>query len=195
MINKRTNTTTTGLDWNEMLGLLFQLKRDEKYREYILIAIGSYLGLRIGDILNLRWEDVYNKEELLVKETKTGKNRLLTINIALQEVIKFVVIELSKQFKFKISDYIFINKFGNKISVQYINRILNRTFIEYKIKVNNGSSHALRKTFGKRVWEIDKKSERSLVYLSQIFNHSNIQITRRYIGIVQEDIKNIYLSL
>jgi hypothetical protein len=32
-------------------------------------------------------------------------------------------------------------------------------------------------------------------YLAQIFNHSSTSITRRYIGIVEEDIRNIYLNL
>jgi integrase len=67
---------------------------------------------------------------------------------------------------------------------------LNRTTV-----LNITGFYTLRKTFGKRVWEMDGQSERSLVYLSQIFNHSNVGITRRYIGIVQEDIRNIYLNL
>jgi len=57
------------------------------------------------------------------------------------------------------------------------------------------SSHSLRKSFGRRVWENDGESERSLIYLSEIFNHSSIQMTRIYLGIRQEELNEVYLSL
>lgn len=97
--------------------------------------------------------------------------------------------------KFSIQHHLFVNRKGEKVSIQYINRLLKKTFSDYGVKTQNASTHTLRKTFGKRVWEMDGKSERSLIYLSQIFNHSSVSITRRYIGIVEEDIRNIYLSL
>jgi len=46
----------SGLDWNVMLGLLTQLKKDKKWQDYPLICIGSYLGLRASDLLNLKWD-------------------------------------------------------------------------------------------------------------------------------------------
>ena len=91
--------------------------------------------------------------------------------------------------------YLFANRNGEKVSIQYINRLLKKTFSDFGVRTQNASTHTLRKTFGKRVWEMDGKSERSLIYLSQIFNHSSIGITRRYIGIVQEDIRDIYMKL
>jgi len=39
------------------------------------------------------------------------------------------------------------------------------------------------------------KSEDSLIVLSEMFCHSNMAITRRYLGIRQQQIDNIYMSL
>jgi integrase len=192
---KNSKTTTSGIEWNTMLGLLHQLKKDKKYKEYLLIGTGSFLGLRAKDLLSLRWADIFEKEEIILQEHKTGKKRKITINPTLQDILHNVYMELSKNANFSCSNYLFTNKAGNPVSIQYTNKLLHKTFDNYNIKIINGSSHSLRKTFGRRVWEKDNKSERSLIYLSQIFNHSSTEITRRYIGIVNEDIKNIYLSL
>lgn len=195
MSAKHSYTTCSGLDWNLMLGLLVQLKKSGRNLEYLLIGMGAYLGLRASDLLCLRWSDVLNREEVVITEKKTGKVRTISINSSLNEIMTFVVNEQLRQGEFNLDTYLFANRKGDKISIQYINRLLKKTFKEYGVKTQNPSTHTLRKTFGKRVWEMDEKSERSLIYLSQIFNHSSVSITRRYIGIVQEDINNIYLNL
>jgi len=195
MSKLNSNTTTNGLDWNQMLGLLSRLKKDKRNFEFLLIATGSYFGLRAKDLLNLKWKDIQNTDTLTVVESKTKKTRLITINPNLKEVFDFCQNQQIKSGCFSVENYLFPNKSGKSISIQYINRILHRIFEKYNVKVQNGSTHTLRKTFGKRVWEVDDKSERSLIYLSEIFNHSSIQITKRYIGITQQDINNIYLSI
>jgi site-specific recombinase XerD len=195
MSQKRSTTTCSGIEWNTLLGLLVQLKRAKRNKEFLLIGMGSYLGLRASDLLNLRWSDVLNKQQFTLAESKTGKIRHLSINSSLSDIITFVSEELHRQDKFEINAYLFSNRNGEQVSLQYINRQLKKTFSDFGVKTQNASTHTLRKTFGKRVWEMDGKSERSLIYLSQIFNHSSISITRRYIGIVQEDIRDIYLRM
>ena len=192
---KETVTTCSGIEWNSLLGLLVRLKKEKRNREYLLIGTGVYLGLRASDLLNLRWSDLMDKDEVAITEKKTGKPRYITINISLKDILSYVSIEQAKHGIFNMDGYLFANRYGDKMSIQYINRLLKKTFSDYGVKTQNASTHTLRKTFGKRVWEMDGKSERSLIYLSQIFNHSSIGITRRYIGIVQEDIRDIYMKL
>ena len=48
---------------------------------------------------------------------------------------------------------------------------------------------------GRRVWENDNQSERALVYLMELFNHSSLAITKRYLGIRQEELDDIYMNL
>jgi integrase len=190
-----TTRTTSGMEWNEMIGLVTRLERDQKYLPCLLIATGSFLGLRAGDLLSLKWNDIMNVDALEISEGKTGKKRRLTINPFLKEILQRISKKQGKYQPFQLDEPILKNRWGKQFSIQYANRLLHKTLSEYKVKVNNASTHTLRKTFGKRVWEMDGKSERALIYLSQIFNHSSIQITRRYIGIVEENISNIYLNL
>ena len=81
------------------------------------------------------------------------------------------------------------------ISVVAANKRIKKVFSEYDIKCKNPSSHTLRKTFGLRVYEVYNRCEDALILLSQIFNHKDISVTRRYIGITERRIKNAYLSL
>lgn len=190
-----TSAICSGIEWNSMLGLLVRLKKAKRNKEYLLIGTGAYLGLRASDLLNLRWSDLMDKDEITITEKKTSKNRHITINTSLKDILSYASEELAKQGKFNMDTYIFVNRNGEQVSIQYINRLLKKTFSDFGIKTQNASTHTLRKTFAKRVWEMDGKSERSLIYLSQMFNHSSISITRRYIGIVQKDIRDIYLNL
>lgn len=192
---KNTKTTTSGLDWNSMHGLLVRLKRDNRYREYLLITTGCYFGLRISDLLNLKFIDVINKDEFTITERKTNKVRKITINPFVKESIDYVAEQKKRNGVFEIDGYLFANRLDKKITVQFTNVMLHQTFKDYNVRIQNGSSHSLRKTFGKRVWENDNKSERALIYLSEIFSHSSIGTTKRYIGVTERQIADVYLKL
>lgn len=183
-------TTTSGMDWNSMIGLTDRLKRDGHHRDYLLITMGSYFGLRISDLLSIKWKDVFEKDELIIVESKTRKSRKITINDKVKEAIRHCSSESIDQ-----NQFIFANRWGGVLSVSYINRRLKVIFAKYSVRVQNPSSHTLRKTFGKRIYEMDGESDRALIYLSDIFGHSSTAITRRYIGITQELIKGVYLNL
>ena len=188
-------TTTSGMDWNTMIGLTDRLKRDGLDRDYLLITMGCYFGLRISDLLSVKWSDVLEKEELVIIESKTKKRRVITINPRVKEVIVHCYTNIQDNNSHWRGEYVLANQWGGKISVSYINRRLKVIFKKYNVKVQNPSSHTLRKSFGRRIWEMDNQSERSLIYLSEIFNHSSTTVTRRYIGITEEKIADVYMNL
>lgn len=205
MAKKGISTEASPMSWDDFQNLTgrmsfdgeqkisSKLKREQHYKFLLLISFGCYFGLRIGDLLKLKWVDVYEKSQISIKEQKTQKLREITVNKTLAKLIKRYKQELNVT---DLDTYIFTNNTGAKIlSIQYINRQLKAIFKEYKIKVKNPSSHTLRKSFGLRVFEINYKSDEALITLSHIFNHSNTSITRRYIGLEAEKIKDVYLSL
>ena len=205
MAKKGISTETSPMSWNDFLNLTSRMTNDIdtskqsdgkkilQSRFLLFISIGCYCGLRASDLLVLKWNDLLDKKQLEVTEKKTGKQRKITLNENLLCIVK-------KQYQLilpaKSNELIFCNRDGSKsFSIQYVNRKLKDFFIEYKIKVNNPSTHTLRKTFGRRVYEMNYKSEDALITLSHIFNHASIAITRRYIGLQNEKIRDVYLSL
>ena len=194
MAQKKVKTECSGLEWSQFLVLIDRLKKDKNYRFLLFIGIGSYAGLRCGDILSLRWQDIVGKSEIIINENKTGKSRTITINQSLVEIINHCY-QIQAKIDTNLHDFIFCNRTGSKLSIQYINRQLDKLFHKYHIKAQNYSSHILRKTFGRRCYEMHGKSPESLVLLNEIFGHSSISITRSYIGLSQEKIQNVYISL
>ena len=52
-----------------------------------------------------------------------------------------------------------------------------------------------RKSFGRRVWENNERSERGLIMLNEILNHTSIKTTKIYLGIRDKEIQDIYQNL
>ncbi len=194
MALKGQSTKASFLEWDTMLVLLQKLERDNQFKFQLIFAVGCYTGLRIGDILKLRWENVYNCNALELVEGKTKKIRKIKLNPALVEIINRL------HDKMKIEDdhqLLFINKTQTKaFNIQYVNRRLKEIAKQYlptsKISI---SSHLFRKTLGRHVWELNDYSEKSLLLLGELFNHSSIKITKIYLGIKEEEIGDVYLNL
>ena len=114
---------------------------------YIIVSI--YTGLRISDVLRLKWSDLM-KEDLVIKEKKTKKLRTIKINSTIHSVLS----------KFNLNgedDFIFKSQKGSVFSIQQINRVLKEIF-RTESKHLNISSHSLRKSFGRRVYENNNES-------------------------------------
>ena len=187
---KYSTTTADYLVWSDAMNLIRKLAKDGNYKISLLIAIGCFTGLRISDILALRWHQILQTEEFTIIEKKTGKKRVLRLNQQLQKHIQ----ECYKHIQ-PISErsHILVSQKGTIFTVQRINVILKEIKKRYRLKVKNFSCHSLRKTFGRQVYNMNSEnSELALVKLMELFNHSSIAITKRYLGLRQEEILETY---
>ena len=190
MSAKFSKTTADFLEWNQAMNLIRNLFNDKNYRMSLLISFGAFWGLRITDILSLKWEQVYNLDEFNLVEHKTKKTREIKINSQLKSHIQDCYEKIKPS---TLNDYIFTSQKGSVFSIQRINVILKGLKIKYNLKIKNFSSHSLKKCFGREIFNRSgSNAELSLVKLSQIFNHSNPAITRRYLGIAKEELMQTY---
>lgn len=193
-------TETAPLKWQEAQTLLKLLKADDKHETRLMFALGFYTGLRISDILRLKWGVITAEREFTVQEKKTGKSRRIQINPDLAQIIK----EARKYFTERggipgAGEFLFTSKkgpaIGQPLTVMGANLRIRQTLEEYGFKTLNPSSHCLRKTFARRVYEANGQTEDALILLSQILNHTGPAMTRRYIGLTREVVADAYLSL
>ena len=187
---KYSTTTADYLVWSDAMNLIRKLAKDGNYKMSLLIALGCFTGLRISDILALRWSQILYTEEFTIIEKKTGKQRTLRLNPQLQKHIQ----ECYEQIKpIGIKAPILVSQKGTVFTVQAINRILKEIKKKYRLKIKNFSCHSLRKTFGRQVYTMNgDNSELALVKLMELFNHSSVSITKRYLGLRQEEILQTY---
>jgi integrase len=187
---KYSNTTADFLSWDQNLNLIRKLYNDGDYKMSLLISTGSFWGLRISDILKLRWQDILDKERIILVEGKTQKSREIKVNQQLQHHIK----ECYQQIKpFSDSRLIFISQKGTVFTIQRVNVIFKSIKSRYNLKVANYSTHSMRKTFGREVFsQSGTNAELSLMKLSQLFNHSSVMVTRRYLGITRDELLQTY---
>ena len=131
-----------------------------------------------------------NKEaKFILIEKRTGKRREVKINREFHKHIKDCYQALTIQ----NMDELCFNSGRNKAnSIQWINLILKELKYRYNLKVNHFSTHSLRKTFGRKVFESSDNAELALVKLMELFNHSSVSITKRYLGLRQEVILETY---
>lgn len=190
-MSKETRRQTSDyLDYDMALnrGLKLLKSQDKKFKLGFLIVLGINVGLRISDILKLRHGD-FQGDTIKLHEKKTGKFREIKINQHVRDAYEIYKTKVRIQSQ---EDFLFLSKVTKVYSVRHINRELKKVF---DIKGRAVSTHSLRKTFGRRVWENDGCSERALVLLSLVYNHSSTQVTRTYLSIQREELLDVYDSL
>lgn len=187
---KYSSTTADYLQWSEAMNLIRKLAKDSNCKMSLLIATGCFTGLRISDILSLRWNQILNVDEFSIIEHKTGKQRTIRINQQLKRHITNCYNQIQPV---GINAPILVSQKGTVYTIQRINIILKEIKAKYKLSVKNFSCHSLRKTFGRQVYNQNSdNAELALVKLMELFNHSNVAITKRYLGLRQEELLNTY---
>lgn len=161
-------------------------------RNYTMVVMDAYTLLRISNLLRLKWTDVYDEERqefrtrIYVTEGKTGKSR----EIALYPHVLGVLRQCYPRRK---GEYIFASnrKDGKAISRVQAWRIIHAAVIALRIP-GKIACHSLRKTWGYHAWTGNKVSP---VVIMEIYDHSNYEVTRRYLGVSQDDKDKAYLAM
>ena len=170
--------------------------KDEKpnLRNYALVVLGLNTALRISDLLHLRWNDLYDfeklcfRDHLLIKEQKTGKRNRIAINEKAREAMEMYFNERTPE----ADEFIFSKRTNpyKPLSRSQAYRIIkddaNHTTSEEAV-----SCHSLRKTFGYFAWQEGVQP----ALLMDVFNHSSYAITKRYLGIEQDEKDLVYLNI
>lgn len=163
-------------------------------RNYTLICLGMNSALRISDLLELCWKDVYHfskqqfLKHIIVTEHKTKKQTQIALNQSALEALKLYKDSI---LSIKPEQYLFPGKEENShLSRSQAFRVIKAAGKDLHFETDI-SCHSLRKTFGYHAW----KSGAQPVVLMNIYNHSSFQITKRYLGIDQDDKDQIFLDV
>ena len=178
------------LKFDEMRRTVKYLSDKGDKRFALLIALGCFTGLRIGDLLRIKYSDL-QRDCFFINEKKTNKLREIVINPELRTIITNCVPENI----YDKDKTIFSNIKGEALSTQGINARLKRIKKTLNIACENFSCHSLRKGFSRQIYEDMGCTENALIYLQKILGHSSTAITIIYLGLQREIIRNLYMNL
>lgn len=193
MAKKNQLTTADHLKYPEFERLVEALHKDKYYLWELYARLSFCTACRASDVLKFRWLDVLDLSETTVKEKKTQKARRISFNPSVKKKIHELWELLGSP---STGDYIFKSRnTGEPITIQYVNAKLKGFKDKYELDINHFSTHTFRKTFGRFVYDKMGHSAESLLLLNKILNHSNIQVTKTYIGITQDEISDIFNAI
>lgn len=149
--------------------------RERGERDVLLFLIGINTGLRVNDLVQLTVGDV-QEGVFSIWEGKTHKKREINVGMVRTEIDRLIEGKDS-------TSYLFPSQKGSgPISTTQAYRILNDA-ADLLGRTDIGT-HTMRKTFGYHHY----KKFKDVAILQEIFNHASPGVTRRYIGIRQDEI-------
>jgi len=156
--------------------------KNKEYRDYMLFFLGVNTGLRISDLIKLQVYEVKDrygiKNEVIIKEKKTGKTREIPVTEHVKkELWKYV-------FNMRSTDYLFQSKIKKNMHIKRHRAYMIMKDIQREFNLTNLGTHSLRKTFGYHFYNDTK----DIATLMLILNHSSEASTLKYIGIDKERI-------
>ena len=179
-------------DKNKLRQLAGHFLRRSQFRNHALIVLCVHTALRISDLLRLRWDDVYDersgafRSHIDITEKKTGKRKTIALN-------RQAVAALRLLYPSRRGAYIFANNRKDAAPISRVQawRIVKAAAEAVGLAGERVSPRSLRKSMGYHAW----KAGVSPVVLMDIYNHSSYEITRRYLGVAQDDRDKVYLNL
>lgn len=178
-MNKKTVALTTE-QYKEIVSTMqrgFTGCRPNKRIATALVLEGN-LGLRISDIVKLRPSDIVkdgDRYRLEVTEQKTGKSRVFTVPLVIQQYIE---------------NYCLRNGIGKKdlifpISERMVQKQL-KIVCDY-LGYEGISTHSFRKWYAT---EIYRSNGYDITLVQRLLQHSSAAVTQRYIGIEPQRIES-----
>lgn len=169
-------------------------------RNKLLFLIGINIGIRASDLRTLKWSFFYNEDRtfkygytIFPKKTK-NKPVKLYFNDTVKKAIENYVSEYPID---DLNSYLFASRKGNEpVCESSICRIIKNAATEAGIMQNIGS-HSMRKTWGFWRWHNanDNQKKSMLDMLMVCFNHSSPRVTAKYIGIMDDEIEEVFNSV
>ncbi len=164
-------------------------------RDYAMVSVALNTSLRISDLLRLKWQNVFDfkhqefRSYIDIEEQKTGKRNRIIMNKECRHALGALKDSLEDV---KEGDYIYKSRIGkNKPIVRSTAfKIIKKAGYDLNME-GVISCHSLRKTFGYQAW---KEGVQPALIMS-IYNHSSMEITKRYLSIDQDDKDEVFLKM
>ena len=158
------------------------------YRNKAMMETLYACGIRVSELCNIKLSDIDFNEYTIKIFGKGSKERIVPINESSMEALKIYINDYRPfLLKTKVSDYVFINNFGNVISRVGFFKILKKLCKDAGIE-KDVSPHTLRHSFATHLLN----NGANLRVIQHLLGHSNITTTQIYSHLSNESLKEAY---
>ena len=163
------------------------LKEKGPPRNYLFFVLGINFALRIGDFRPLKVKNVRNvdgslKRMFYLRESKTNKQKCVQINESSRQALNYYFSKVDA----KQDDYLFQGRGYKPLDRAHLWQLINNWARKAGLEDRFGS-HSFRKTWG----YMARKQGVPIELIQAKFNHATPSVTRRYLGITNEDVARI----
>lgn len=174
-------------------------KRQLAHRNKMLFLIGINLGIRASDLRTLRWSFFFDEsgdfKDCYVLQPKKQRKQGKFVKLYFNQTVKKTILDYTRMYQVNdINELLFSSQKGDAITEHRLSTIIKDVAKEAKIKQNVGS-HSLRKTWGFWCWHEAEDKNKAVIILQKCFNHDRSLTTLKYIGILDEEISDMYNSI
>ncbi len=164
-------------------------------RNRTLIELIYSTGARVSEVSGILLKDMDLKNREISVTGKGRKQRILYVN---QSALKWIEIYLKvrdkivsskNRDKYAIDDYLFLNKFGKKLSVRSIGTIVKESLKKAGIE-KNITPHGIRHTFATHLLQ----EGAGIREIQELLGHKNISTTQIYTHLNVKKLKKDYDS-
>mgnify|MGYP004447052111 FL=1 len=157
-------------------------------RNKLIVELLYVTGLRVSELVNIKLKDIdkYNKSIKILG--KGSKERIVYYEDNCSKLLKKYLNNTRRKLDKNNSEYLLLNKFGNKLSTRMIRNILNNLTIGTSIE--QIYPHMIRHTFATTMLN----NGADLMTVKELLGHESINTTSIYTHVTNEQIRKVFDS-
>ena len=178
------------INYND-LEILFSIPdKDDilELRNLLILELLYSTGIRVSELVNIKLDDIDFDNKRIYILGKGNKERYVLFGKICNDIL-MEYLEKSRNKLNKNSDYLLLNKFGNKITDRAIRMIIDDIVKKSSLKLNI-SPHTLRHTFATHL--LNEGADLKIV--QELLGHENISTTGIYTHVSNEHLRKVYLD-
>ena len=156
-------------------------------RDVLMLELLYGTGVRVSELINIRLGDINMDDRSIRILGKGNKERIVLYGRYAAEALGVYLDNSYRELNRKGSEYLLLNKNGDRISDRYVRKIIERKARECEIG-KRVSPHTLRHTFATDMLN----NGADLISVKDLMGHNSINTTSIYTHITDDHIRSVY---